>query len=371
MKPILMTPLVGLALMACSHAEEDRIYLGADLSYVNEMEDCGAVYRDQGQPVDPYRLFAEKGANLVRLRLWHSPDWTAYSTTEDVTRGIRRSREAGMEVLLDFHYSDDWADPGDQIIPAAWSDFDSDAELAEAVFTYTRDTLLGLHEQGLMPEMVQVGNETNTEILLPENVPEDRPINWERNALLLNAGIRGVKAAGEKAGVTLKIMLHVAQPENVEPWFDDGLAAGLEDFDIIGISYYAKWSSRSMAQLGETISHLREKFGKDVIIVETSYPWTLEGKDEAGNILGEDSLIEAYPATLDGQRQYLIDLTQLVIGSDGQGVVYWEPAWVSTGCSTRWGKGSHWENASFFDYDMTNAHSGFDFFSVDYRKTEE
>ncbi|WP_158548489.1 glycoside hydrolase family 53 protein [Parvularcula marina] len=362
----------ALCLVSCGgQAEETRLYLGADLSYVNEMEDCGAVYRDDGREVDPYELFAEKGANLVRLRLWHTPDWTEYSTLADVTEAIRRSQVVGMEVLLDFHYSDDWADPGDQIIPAAWADIESDEELAEAVFVYTRDTLLTLNKQGLMPEMVQVGNETNTEILLPANVPEDTGINWERNALLLNAGIRGVREAGRQAGKTPLIMLHIAQPENIEPWFEAGMAAGLENFDLIGMSYYAKWSSKNMEEMGETISRLRHKYGKGVIVVETSYPWTLEGQDEAGNILGEDSLIHAYPATLEGQKQYLLDLTQTVISNDGQGVVYWEPAWVTNSCSTRWGTGSHWENAAFFDYDGMNAHSGFDFFSADYRYPEE
>ena len=358
----------ALLLPSVALAEEKKIYLGADLSYVNEMDDCGAVYRAEGEPVDAYQLFADKGANLVRLRLWHTPDWTDYSTLEDVKRSIRRAKDAGMEVLLDFHYSDDWADPGDQIIPAAWADIDNEKDLAWALYDYTYDTLLALHGQGLMPEMVQVGNETNTELLLTEKVPEDMTINWDRNVQLLNAGIEAVRKAGEDTGRSPQIMLHVAQPENLEPWFDDAFAAGIQDFDLIGVSYYAKWSSEDMTSLGETIQRLHKKYGKDIIVVETSYPWTLEGQDDAGNILGEDSLIPAYPATLAGQKQYLLDLTQTVLNHEGSGVVYWEPAWVSTSCSTRWGKGSHWENSTFFDYEATNAHSGFDFFSDAYKK---
>ncbi|MEZ5947379.1 MAG: glycosyl hydrolase 53 family protein [Hyphomonas sp.] len=366
-----LSALSVLGLFACSGAQEDApapertIWLGSDLSYVNEMLDCGAVYRDGGVVKDPYRLFADRGNNLVRLRLWHTPDWTAYSTLEDVTRAIRASKAAGMQVLLDFHYSDNWADPGDQIIPAAWEGLD-DAALAGAVYDYTYSVLSGLAAEGLMPDMVQVGNETNTEVMLPANVPEDTPINWVRNAQLLGAGLKAVRDAGLAAGAPPLAMLHIAQPEYAEPWFDDAAAHGLTDFDIIGLSYYPKWSTEDMEGLSDTIRRLRQKYGKEVIVVETAYPFTLENKDEAGNILGEDSLIEDYPATVDGQRRFLIDMTEAVLSADGSGVVYWEPAWVSTNCSTRWGKGSHWENAGFFDYEDTNATEAFDFLTHDY-----
>jgi arabinogalactan endo-1,4-beta-galactosidase len=169
------------------------------------------------------------------------------------------------------------------------------------------------------------------------------------------------------AGRTPKVMLHIAQPENVERWFDDAVEAGILDFDVIGVSWYPKWSSRDMQELGQTIRRAVAKYRKDVIVVETAYPWTLEAADAAGNLLGEDSLAPGYPASLDGQKRFLIDLTQTVIDSGGSGVVYWEPAWISTDCGTRWGHGSHWENAAFFDYESWSAHSGFDFLSHDYR----
>ncbi len=340
-------------------------YIGADLSYVNEMEDCGARYRAGGELVDPFTLFAEKGAKLVRLRLWHTPGWTKYSTLDDVIQSSKRVQSAGMQVLLNFHYSDDWADPGDQILPAAWRDLDDDA-LAEAVYDYTVDVLVAMRRAGALPELVQVGNETNTEVLLPAPVPEDTPIDWERNAALLNAGIAGVAEAARLSGSSITTMLHIAQPENVEPWFDAAFAAGILDFDLIGVSYYPKWSTRDMAGLGKTLRRVSLKYGKDVLVVETAYPWTLDGQDEASNLLGEDALIAGYPATLDGQDRFLTDLTQTVVDAGGVGVVYWEPAWVSTDCSTRWGRGSHWENNAFFDYPATEAHSGFDWMSKDY-----
>ena len=354
-----------LLVISCQSYADD-IWRGVDLSYVNELEDCGVVYRYEGKIADPYAIFAGKGANLVRLRLWHDPDWTEYSTLTDVTRSIRRARQQGMAVLLDFHYSDDWADPGNQIIPAAWRSAKTTEALAQRLYDYTYETLMTLDEQGLMPEYVQVGNETNTELLLTEEIAEDTPINWERNVVLLNAGISAVRQASDDSGKTIRVMLHVAQPENVGPWVDAAADAGVLDIDIIGLSYYAKWSKMPFNLLEEAIRRLRYRYGKDVAVVETAYPWTLKYKDQAHNLLGADSLIDGYPATQNGQRRMLIDLMGAVLRGGGLGVVYWEPAWVSSRCRTRWGQGSHWENATLFDYRGVNLHKGADFLSRDY-----
>ena len=128
---------------------------------MNEIESCGAQFRLNGKLRDPYELFAESGADLVRLRLWNNPTWTKFSTEADVTRSIERAHKAGMFVLLDFHYSDDWADPQKQTIPAAWAADIGDADkLATHVYEYTRDVLARLNPRGLLPYMVQVGNET-------------------------------------------------------------------------------------------------------------------------------------------------------------------------------------------------------------------
>ena len=340
------------------------LYLGADLSYVNEMEDCGAVYRQAGKPIDPFALLAAKGGNIVRVRIWNDAKWTKYSDLADVTKTIRRARAAGMQVLLDFHYSDDWADGEKQIPPAAWAKLDT-AGQAQALYAYTRDVLGKLDAAGLMPEMVQVGNETNPEIM---GGVKDRKIDWARNATLLNAGIKAVRDAGKVARINPRIMLHIAQPEHVQPWFDDATAAGVIDYDVIGISYYKKWSVRSMAELGTTIAAVKDRYKADVIVVETAYPFTTDNADTSPNLLGEDTLVTGYPATPRGQRDYLVDLTQTTVDAGGVGVVYWEPNWVSTKCGTRWGKGSNWENAAWFDYRKHEALPAFEFLSRDYRK---
>jgi arabinogalactan endo-1,4-beta-galactosidase len=352
---LVVTPVWGV------RAEGLSYYLGVDLSYVNEIEDCGGEYRVNGTLTDPFVLFSEYGANLVRVRLWHTPTWTEYSTLDDVKKSIGRAKAQGMVVLLDFHYSDTWADPGKQIIPAAWADITDDETLAQAVYTYTLDVLMELDADGLMPDIVQVGNEINSEILRGED-ESGYPINWERNARLINAGIRAVRDAGPQ------VMLHIAKPEEVEGWLLAATRAGVTDFDIVGVSYYPSWSNFTVDATGRLINKLRYQFGKEVLIAETAYPWTLDSVNEtAGNILGSDFLLADYAATPEGQKQFLIDLTQGVLANGGLGVVYWEPAWISTPCFTLWGQGSHWENATFFDFrDQNDVHEGIEFLSHEY-----
>ncbi len=346
---ILAAMAASLLSLSVSQAAEPPIYLGVDISYANEMDDCGAVYKAGGKTVDQYQFFKSAGANTARIRIWNDPDWTKYSNLADVKRSIRRAKAAGLQVLLDFHYSDDWADGDKQVAPKAWAKL-STPDQAKALYAFTHDTLAELHREGLMPDLVQVGNETNGEIV-SSLAKAKEPIHWDRNALLFNAGIKAVRDAGRETGTKPRIMLHIAQPENAEPWFEAATKAGVTDYDIIGLSYYSKWSKRSMAQLGQTINRLRHNYAADVLVVETAYPFTTQNADSSPNLLGEDSLIAGYPATPDGQKKYLVDLTQLVLANGGAGVFYWEPTWVSTKtCGTRWGKGSNWENAAVFDY---------------------
>jgi arabinogalactan endo-1,4-beta-galactosidase len=354
--------LAALFLSGCQSQTESGppFYFGVDLSYVNEMDDCGAVYLENGQAQDPFQLFSNHGANLVRARLWHNPDWTDYSILVDVERTFERAQAAGMATLLDFHYSDNWADPSKQAIPAAWENLAED-ELPQAVYQYTYDVLTELHEKGLMPDFVQVGNETNSGML--KRVME---LDWPRDAKLFNAGLRAVRDVAAEAETNPKIILHVAQPENAGWWFREARENGITDFDIIGLSYYPQWSTFSISDVGAHVTYLRQEFGKDAMIVETAYPWTFEAVNEtADNILNQG--VRGYPITIEGQRQFMIDLTQSLISNGGLGVVYWEPAWVSTDCSTRWGQGSHWENATFFDFQNGNeVHQGIDFLNYAY-----
>lgn len=367
MKALINMVWVGLliSLFSCD-AEPTKMYLGADLSYVNEMEDCGGKFQENGKAVDPYKLFSEKGCNLVRVRLWNNPEWSGYSDYKDVELTIRRSKAQGMEVLLDFHYSDTWADPHHQDIPKAWEKIEDPGILGDSLYNFTYGTLMKLASQDILPELVQVGNETNIEIMQPADSTNVETINWERNIFLLNKGIRAVKDVSLKTGHDIGVVIHIAQPENALWWFAEAEKNGLRNYDWIGLSYYPKWSTYKFNDLPMAIDSLTSRFGKKVMIVETAYPFTFKNADEAGNILGEDALIAGYPATPQGQLRYMQDLVKLTRQGGGLGVIYWEPAWISTPCSTPWGKGSHWDNAIFFDAAKGNeALPAFGFFKME------
>lgn len=326
-------------------------YYGADLSYVNEMVDCGAVYRNAQNVVeDPYSIFSDAGANLVRVRLWHNPDWTDYSDYQDVLKTIRRAKEEGMQVLLDFHFSDTWTDPAKQQIPAAWEEAVNDTEkLGSLLYDYTIKTLTDLSEEGLLPEIVQVGNEINPMILQGEELVW--PIDWNRNAYLINKGIEAVRQVSQEQQKEIGVMLHIAQPENALWWFKEATENGINDYDWIGLSYYPIWSEYDLNEVGSAFKTLIDNYEKRLMVVETAYPFTMNNADSANNILDNKALISGYPATQQGQLDYLNELKKSIQDAGGEGLVYWEPAWVSTKCHTLWGQGSHWDNATLFDQD--------------------
>ncbi|MEM8909054.1 MAG: glycosyl hydrolase 53 family protein [Bacteroidota bacterium] len=335
-------------------------YFGADLSYVNELEDCGAVYTEDQVAKDPYVLFADHGCNLVRLRLWHSPVWyddlnngQRYSDLADVKKSISRAKQEQLQVLLDFHLTDNWADPSNQLVPQAWLPIVADTPtLKDSLYNYIFSTLSELNNEGLLPELIQIGNETNKGILLS---PEDNAtwtLDWDRNATLFNAAIQAVQDFEQLTQNDLKIVLHIAGPDDAA-WLMEGFVnSGVTDFDIIGLSYYWAWHlPTSIEATAQIIQSLKQLYpDKEVMIVETGYLWTTDWQDDAANIIGETHP-DYQPVSPIQQKQWLIDLTQAVIDANGTGVLYWEPAWVSTSCFTQWGQGSHQEHATFFDFD--------------------
>lgn len=325
--------------------------LGVDLSYVNEMENCGASYKNRDNTIeDPFKIFKNEGANLVRVRLWHNATWTNYSNYEDVKKTIQRAKNEGMKTLLDFHFSDTWADPYKQEIPSAWlSSINNTEELGSLLYNYTYQTLNNLHNENLLPDIVQIGNEINGMILQQGELVW--PIDWERNATLINKGIKAVRDISIEKNKKIEIMLHIAQPENGLWWFEQASQNGVVDFDWIGLSYYPLWSTYTLEDLSIPLVTLINTYNKRLMIVETAYPFTLTNADDANNILGSNAIIEGYPATQQGQLNYLNQLKTKVKLAGGEGIIYWEPAWVSTSCSTLWAQGSHWDNATLFDND--------------------
>lgn len=379
--------IFGIGLCGCNTTTRevsDSFYFGADLSNVNQILDKGGIYKDENEIRDPYRIFGDHGTNLARFRLWHNPAWTKeiygdagtqlYNDLFDVEKSIRLSKDQGMEVLLDFHYSDTWADPGSQRVPAAWRDIADINDLADSVYNYTHQVLTYLNDKGLMPELVQIGNETNYGMLLTggnSNFPEMNVCegNWGNMGLVVKAAIKAVNDVSANSTIDTKIAFHVADPVNVEWWFDN-LLEQTSDFDFVGISYYPLWHTEVPFHLLEgRISEFIEKFNKKVIILETAYPWMLAANDNYNNLFGGESPLSGYPYSVDGQTNYLIDLTQKLMDAGASGVVYWEPAWITSQMKDQWNTGSSWENNTFFDFEG-NAHSGFDYMIYDYTADE-
>jgi len=336
-----------------------QFVMGADLSYINQILNYGGTYSDSSNITDPYQIFKKYGANVARFRLWHNPTWTKeiygsegtqmYNDFEDVRLSIQQAKEAGMEVCLDIHYSDTWADPGKQIIPKAWENLSLEI-LRDSIYNYTYKTLDKLGKENLMPEYVQVGNEINPGFVLPQGNRWDG--NESNFVYLINAGIQAVRDAGMSNPINPKVILHVAQPEYVINWFEGLEGKGLLAFDILGFSYYYNWSSVHLNNISNYVSEFLQKYGKEVMIMETVYPWTTENADDYPNIINVDKiLIPDYPATIEGQLNYLKKLNQEVIDGGGKGVFYWEPAWITSDLKTQWGDGSAWDCNTLFDFE--------------------
>lgn len=364
-------------------AQKDTFYFGADLSYVNQILDKGGVYKDQGEVRTPYRIFKDHGANLIRFRLWHNPVWTKeiygsagtqqYNDLLDVEKGIRLAREQGSAVELDFHYSDTWADPGKQEIPKAWLGIKDIGVLKDSVYQYTLKTLQYLNTKNLMPDLVQIGNEINCGMFMT-NVPSGFPLvnscngNWQNLGEVLNSGIRAVREVAATSSVKTKVLLHVADPKNVEWWFDNISSTGnVRDFDIIGFSYYPIWHTTvPVDKLSDNISRFKNKYSKKVMILETSYPWIATGSDSYNNAFGAQTPLSGFPYTVAGQLNIMKAITQETIDGGGSGVIYWEPAWISSAMKDLWGTGSSWENVTFFDFNG-NTIQGIDYMKHAYK----
>ncbi|MEJ2546433.1 MAG: arabinogalactan endo-1,4-beta-galactosidase [Gemmatimonadota bacterium] len=331
-------------------SERTGLLVGADISFLPELEDHGAVYSDERGVRDLLAILADHGFNAVRLKLWHTPE-APYNTLEQVMGMARRIDDAGMVFLLDFHYSDSWADPQKQIKPAAWEGLPFGV-LADSVYTYTRAVVQALSDQGTPPEIVQIGNEIRPGMLWPEGRVDgefDTPMQWDRLAMLLEAGIRGARDGAPDSPP--RVMIHFdngAKNEMGRAFFDQLVEREL-DFDLIGLSFYPKWHG-TLEELRTNLSDLASRYQKEVVVVETSYPWTMEWKDEAPNIMGtEEDLHEGYAPTKRGQAAFLSEVREAVesVPEDrGAGIFYWAPEWVAVE-----GVDSHWENATLFDFE--------------------
>lgn len=320
---------------------------GGDISLLTKMEQLGQVYKDRGQARDLLEIFRSKGCNVMRLRLWVQPggeDIFVNGLAYTITLG-RRIKDAGFALLLDFHYSDTWADPGAQTKPTAWQDL-AFPDLVRQVEAYSRDVVTAMRQGGASPDIVQIGNEIPDGTLWPDGRISDNPQGFDGLAILLRAGIDGVQAG---AGAnTPQIMIHIDRGGD---WsgaekFYDALEAHSVPYDLIGLSFYPFYHG-PLERLRETLARTARRYRKPINVVETGYPYAGDW-EQAGM---------TYPVTPDGQRQFLADLIDVVKDVPdglGHGVLYWAPEWLEIN-----GLGSSWDSRTLFDRDG-NALPGLD-----------
>lgn len=312
-----------------------KFSMGADLSYATQMKDKGVSYKDNGSPNDIFTISKNNGCNTVRLKLWHTPSayvstWGGndqqYNSLQQVEVLIKKAKSLGMAVSLDFHYSDTWADPQRQEIPKAWKNLDL-AGLNDSVYQYTLDVLNYLQSKDLVPEMVQVGNENNNGMLWP--LGEVKSNNFTAFASLLNSGIKAVREFSKTSAIKPKIIVHEAQLQHAEWWTAGIVNAGVTDFDILGLSHYADWSTiNTMPEISALIKKLKTTYNKEIMIVELAYWWNTK---DASNYPISQKPVAGYPFTVAGQYQYLKDFTQTVITAGATGIHYWAPDYISSG----------------------------------------
>jgi arabinogalactan endo-1,4-beta-galactosidase len=327
---------------------------GADLSFLLQEEAAGITFTDHGAVRPAERILADHGANVVRLRIWVDPP-PGYSDEAAALTLARRAHRAGQQILLDLHYSDFWADPGHQTTPAAWQGQDLPT-LAGTVRTYTRKVVADFARQGTPVDMVQVGNEVTDGMLWPlGQIYQADGQHWAQFATLLQAGITGARE-GNPRRHRLQVMVHIDRggDNGGAVYFYDHLAAQGVRFDVIGLSYYPFWHG-SLAALQQNLNDLSTRYGKDIVVAETAYPWTLGNGDTLDNFITSDDQLPdgaAYPATPQGQAAYfeaLRTVLQDVPGGHGAGFVDWEPEWIP-GVGWEPGAGNPNDNLTMFDW---------------------
>jgi arabinogalactan endo-1,4-beta-galactosidase len=307
---------------------------GADLSFVPEALSANVIYKYNNELCDPIKLLKQKGGNYIRVRLWHSPT-NSHSSFEEVRELSKRIRAAEMNLWLTVHYSDTWADPGHQQIPQAWANL-SFQQLKIEMANYTRQIM-----REIKPDIIQIGNEINSGFLHPHG----HLIQQEAQCLdLIKTAITVVN--NERRAT--KVMLHFAGIDGAN-WFFNKMT-GL-NFDLIGLSYYPIWHGQNLNLLNQTITQLGQQHQKPVILAETSYPFTLGWNDWTNNVVGlNEHLIPAYPATPQGQKDYMLALKNLISSNiHAKGFCYWGGEWTAFR-GPQATNGSSWENQAFWDF---------------------
>ncbi|MBR1821401.1 MAG: glycosyl hydrolase 53 family protein [Clostridia bacterium] len=354
------TFIILLALLLCSlhtlaEAFPQDFILGVDVSELLAQEASGAVYRNaSGSEADALAILADSGVGHIRVRVWNDPfdaDGNGYGggNADIETAAILSARAAalGIKTLVDFHYSDFWADPTRQLPPKAWTGMSAD-EKANALYAYTVDALNAILDAGGDVDMVQVGNETNNGIA---GESSSKAVGQ-----LIASGCAAVREVAAARGIDIQISVHLTDPQNcarIDEYLSNLEAAGA-DYDAVALSYYPYWHG-APSILESAVNRVRDDHGKAVFVAETAWPFTLEDGDGWPNVIGEDP--DMYPVTAEGQAQALVDVCRAAAETGAEGVFYWGGIWTPVGpdADENWDAweryGSGWASSFAAGYD--------------------
>jgi len=344
----------------------DEFIMGMDASCVPSLEDSGVKYYDyDGTEKDVYEILSKNGINYIRVRIWNDPfdkNGNGYGGGNcDIQNAIevgKRATKYGMKLLVNFHYSDFWADPAKQMVPKAWKGMNIDQK-SEALYEYTKECLEMLVEAGIDVGMVQIGNETNGYMCGESSSALG---GWKKITQLMSAGSKAVREVCPDA----LVVIHFANPEKVTNYvsYSKNLDYYGVDYDVFASSYYPFWHG-TLDNLSEVLSNVAETYDKKVMIAETSYAFTSENTDLYGNTIGDGGgIVKEYPFTVQGQANLVRDVIDTAVNKTTNciGVFYWEGTWISVGNESYeanlalWEKyGSGWATSYAADYDPDDA----------------
>ncbi len=347
---IIIEPVEGLS---------EDFMRGVDISSLYEIEaNGGKYYNANREEEDLFKILAENGVNWVRLRVWNNPKDGGGSNNVDIDVKLAvRAKQAGLKLLVDFHYSDTWADPGKQPMPAEWKKL-NEKQLNAAVEKYTKESIEAFIKAGARPDAVQIGNELNNGFMWPLGKiwgnDGEKVGGFKGFTELLKSAAAGVRAA-QGNGQLIKIIIHIADGGNNDLYRAvlDPVTKAKVDFDIIGLSFYTYWHG-SCTDLKRNMADLAKRYGKEMAVMETAYAFTKEDGDEQGNVFmvysGDN---DGYLPSVQGQATAVRDVIETVANiKGGIGVFYWEPAWIPVeGAGLSKTEGDTWENQCMFDFE--------------------
>lgn len=380
MKKVMINILAVICLIACSETSgpeesivtppaEHTFYKGVTMTFASYLEDVGhKTYKENGIAKDPYQSIHDHGGNIVRLQLEpelfnrtagmnaiKAPDidWQVMSRLK---KNMLRAKNAGLEVVLTLKH--------EKYIPNCWADITDKQKLGETLYDWCYKALDELYNQGTVPVIVTMGNEIDAWFMVPADymVKGKEKFDYPGNVFFLGKGLAAVRQFNRDKGTNIRTACHLSSPEHIKWWFSKHYDQGLQDFDILALSWYPGWHSMGeWANFAEAASWLKSK-GKDMMLLETSYPYTLQNADSQANAYNANLYPngKTSPAV---QRSVLSSLALELKAAGAIGMVTWGneslPTDIYIYANDEWGKGSTWENNSYWDANC-NLHEGID-----------